>query len=249
MEYTAWSQTFILDTHDTTCIVDIGEWRKIHDEFPEAKRIFAKIFTLYSEDAYYVALGSPVYDDMNFTNGNNKSIFLPQSILDTLRIQGSGEPVKVEWLTNEYFPEATRIVLRPHDSAFFHANAKEELERALTHMGVLQTGTTISVPLQMLGGFNVSLDVITLEPANIVLMEGDEVSIEFEKALDAMDEDLAEQKEEALEIVETVETAGILDDLSTKPDEKFSGEGNTLGGATKPRLADGRAWNPWRSPS
>jgi hypothetical protein len=245
MDYTAWSQTFILDTPDTTCIVDVGEWRKIHDEFPEAKRIFAKVFTLYSEDAYYVALGSPVYDEMNFTNGTaNKSIYLPQSILETLRIQGSGEPVKVEWLTNEYFPEATRIVLRPHDSAFFHADAKEELERALTRIGVLQSCTTISVPLQMLGGFNVSLDVITLEPANIVLMEGDEVSIEFEKALDAMDEDLAAVPEVAAEPVP--EPVGILDDLSTKPDEKFSGEGNTLGGVTKPRLADGRAWNPWR---
>lgn len=244
MDYTAWSQTFILDTPDSTCIVDVGEWRKIHDEFYQAKRIFAKVFTLYSEDAYYVALGSPVYDEMNFTNGTtNKSIFLPQSILDTLRIQGSGEPVKVEWLTNEYFPEATRIVLRPHDSAFFHADAKEELERALTRMGVLQSGITISVPLQMLGGFNVALDVITLEPANIVLMEGDEVSIEFDKALDAIDEELTavEQKEELPE-----EPVGILDDLIPKPEDKFSGEGNTLGGSTKPRLADGRAWNPWR---
>jgi hypothetical protein len=244
MDYTAWSQTFILDTPDTTCIIDVGEWRKIHDEFPEAKRIFAKIFTLYSEDAFYVAVGSPVYDEMNFNNGtNNKSIFLPQWILDTLRIQGSGEPVKVEWLTNEYFPEATRIVLRPHDSAFFHADAKEELERALTRMGVLQMGITISVPLQMLGGFNVSLDVITLEPANIVLMEGDEVSIEFEKALDAMNEDVAVAEQKESEVV----PEGILDDLFVPtPVDNFSGQGNTLGGLTKPRLADGRAWNPWR---
>ena len=248
MDYTGWSQTFVLDTPDTTCIVDVGEWRKIHDEFPEAKRIFAKIFTLYSEDAYYVALGSPVYDEMNFGENatNSKSIFLPQWILETLRIQGSGDPVKVEWLTNEYFPEATRIVLRPHDSAFFHADAKEELERALTRVGVLQMGITISVPLEMLGGFNVCLDVITLEPANIVLMEGDEVSIEFEKALDIMNEDVdcAESKED---LVPVAEPTGILDDLiAPTPVDKFSGQGNTLGGASKPRLADGRAWNPWR---
>lgn len=244
MDYNAWSQSFILDTIDTaTCIVDVSEWRRIHDEYEGVKRIFAKINN--GEHVFYMALGSPIYDEMNH-NDDKKSIFLPQWILDTLRVEGSGEPITVDWITDEYFPSATRIVLRPHDSAFFHADAKEELERALTRMGVLQVGTTISVPLEMLGGFNVCLDVITLEPATIVLMEGDEVTIEFEGALDAT-ESKEESKEDLIRPPTPIphEPAIITDAILPEPVSTLP-QGNTLGGTTKPRLADGRAWNPWR---
>ena len=251
MDYNAWSQTFITDTIDTaTCIIDVGEWRRVHDEYEGAKRIFAKLNNTNNGTVFYMALGSPIYDEMNH-NIDKKSIFLKQFVLDTLQLD-SGENIQVEWMTNEYFPEATRIVLRPHDSAFFHADAKEELERALTRIGVLQMSTTISVPLELLGGFNVLLDVITLEPATIVLMEGDEVTIEFEGALDSMNTAMAEPVAEpvavhvAEHVVVPVPVPFTNEPLIPSEPLNTFGVGNTLGGSTRSRLLDGRAWNPWR---
>jgi hypothetical protein len=134
----------------------------------------------------------------------------------------------VTWLTQEAFPEATRIVLRPQDSAFYHADAKEELERALTRLGVIRTGDTILIPLDCLGGYQIPFDVVITEPANIVLAEGDEVIMEFEEALDAISPEESEEEEE-----ESEEAA---------PPEP---QGQKLGGEVR-YLPDGRRWNPWR---
>ena len=139
--------------------------------------------------------------------------------------------MEVTWLTQEAFPEATRIVLRPQDSAFYHADAKEELERALTRLGVIRTGDTILVPLDCLGGYEIPFDVVLTEPANIVLAQGDEVIMEFEEALDAIssEEEVEEESEEETEVV------------TPEPEP----QGQKLGGEVR-YLPDGRRWNPWR---
>ena len=183
MSYTAWSQHYIYeDTDSATCNVNIDEWRRIHDEAVGAERIFAKI--VVGDKTTYIALGAPVAEIV--PHSEHIALFLPSWILDILSIEGSGETVQVEWLDSDHFPDATRIVLRPHDSAFQHADIKEELERALTSMGVLQLGSSIPVALKELGGFTVMFDVVGLEPTALALMQGDEVVIEFDEAVDAV---------------------------------------------------------------
>ena len=178
----------------------------------------------------YVAVGSPI----PMQNDGYDRVFAPTWLLDQLGLRGSGEDVVVRWRSEEFFPEATRIVLRPHDSAFYHADAKEELERALTQLGVLQAGTTILLPLEVLGGYEIPFDVVCTEPANIVLMQGDEVALEFEAALDGAAE------AQAAEPPPMAETQEMLP-VAAEPEPV----GHTLGGTVR-RMADGRPWNPWR---
>jgi hypothetical protein len=181
MPYTVWAQHYIYEETDTaTCNVNIDEWRRISED--EDQRIFAKVSV--DDKTTYIALGAPVTEVVPMSE--HKCVFLPQWLLDMLGLEGSGETVEVEWLSAEHFPEATRIVLRPHDSAFQHADIKEELERALTSIGVLQLGSTVPVALRELGGFTVNFDVVGLEPTALVLMQGDEVTIEFDEAVDAI---------------------------------------------------------------
>jgi hypothetical protein len=155
--------------------------------------------------------------------------------------------VTVEWIQEESFPEATKIVLRPHDSAFYHADAKEELERCLTQVGVLKEGTTIRVKIAELGGFEIYFDVVKTEPANVVLMQGDEVAIEF---MEAMDEAPLSYRSSPVSLPpqeEFKETEQMIPSvLAPEQKEMVYDGGYTLGGTVKPRLPDGRAWNPWR---
>jgi hypothetical protein len=154
------------------------------------------------------------------------------------------------------FPAATRLVLRPHDSAFYHADAKEELERGLTRLGVIKRGTSIRIPLEYLGGFEVTFDVVVTEPANIVLAEGDEVALEFEEALDAA------AASGTTAAAEPVPRAPMPPPTSPPAAADFSEQmipqniwmpsapelpqGRQLGGGVERRMPDGTRWNPWR---
>jgi hypothetical protein len=178
----------------------------------------------------YMALGSPVQD---MSESVEKRLYLPSWVLNRLSIQGMGDSCKIEWLPQDAFPQATRIILRPHDSAFYHADAKEELERALTRLGVLRKGDTILVPIELLGGYEIAFDITECEPANIVLADGDEVAVEFEAAWD-------QPPPETQIPVDTREDA-ILPVQQTSPVDV----GTPLGGVTR-RMPDGRPWNPYR---
>ena len=246
MNFSVWSQSFISDTVDlSVCNVDESTWSRIHDENSEAKRIFAKI-TLGGETVY-CALGNPVRSPD--IESDHPHLFLPPTILSSLNADGVGDCVTVEWIQEEAFPEATKIVLRPHDSAFYHADAKEELERSLTQVGILKEGTIIQVKIAELGGFEIYFDVVKTEPANVVLMQGDEVAIEF---MEAMDEAPLSYTSSPTSVVslpqEEFKESEPMVPTAAAPEQKtmiYDG-GYTLGGATRPRLPDGRAWNPWR---
>jgi hypothetical protein len=216
-----WSNIFLEENSDwATCSVSVATWRKITEEH-EGTRHIARIVS--GESEVYIALGTP----NNAVEENQ--IYAPSWLVDHLGVDGFGSQVEVTWLTQEAFPEATRIVLRPQDSAFYHADAKEELERALTRLGVIRTGDTILIPLDCLGGYQIPFDVVLTEPANIVLAQGDEVIMEFEEALDAISPEESEEEEEEPE----------EDPVIPEP------QGQKLGGEVR-YLPDGRRWNPWR---
>jgi hypothetical protein len=157
-------------------------------------------------------------------------------MLQTMRLEGMGESVEVAVLTDEALPAATRIVLRPHDSAFYGVDSNEELEPVLTRFGVLTAGTTIPVRVDALGGFLVAFDVISTEPANVVLMEGDEVALEFERALDdaGVPAVAANVSANALAPEEPFEDGPMIPVAAPA-----APKGNVLGGSRP---------NPWRGP-
>ena len=213
-----WSSIFTNETHAewATCSLPLNVWKRVTEENP-ATRLVARV--RYNDKEIYIALGSPIDLD-------GENIFIPNWFLDHLGATGSGEVVDVEWLNQDAFPEATRIVLRPEDSAFYHSDAKEELERSLTRLGVLRAGDTIVIPLECLGGYEIAFHVVATEPANIVLAQGDEVVLEFEEALDTISGEPSEEEQQGQEQEQEV-------------------QGRRIGGETR-ILADGRRWNPWR---
>lgn len=218
-----WSNVFLSDPYaadGATCSVPLVAWRRITEENPGA-RLFARI--TYQGRTIYAALGTPNDDK----EGTSEKIYMPAWMFEILGTSGEGELAEVDWFSQDAFPEATRIVLRPHDSAFYHADAKEELERALTRMGVLQQGLTISLPLDCLGGYEIAFDVVVTEPANIVLAQGDEVVMEFEQALDVPP------------------PSPPPEERPPTPIPEYESGGRRLGGAER-RMPDGRLWNPWR---
>ena len=213
-----WSSIF-LEEHDwATCSLPVQSWRRITEENP-ATRLIAEI--THDEKKIYVALGTPTNEGVGTDN-----IYIPSWLVDHLGIDGCGQHVDIRWINQEYFPEASRIVLRPHDSAFYHADAKEELERALTRLGVIREGDTVVIPLTCLGDYEIAFDIIKTEPANLVLAQGDEVVIEFEEALDAIPEPTPLSVEEEIQ-----------------PPEPS--RGHILGGRER-LMPNGEQWNPWK---
>ena len=140
-----------------------------------------------------------------------------------------GEMVDVEFQTQEAFPEATRIVLKPLDSAFYSTDAKEMLTNALTRLGVLEKESIVSLRLEELGGYEMGFYIVELEPANKCLMDGEEVVIEFEEA--------ADQWDGRRPLTPIPEEPPML--------EIPTPTGNILGGVVR-RMPDGRPWNPYR---
>lgn len=226
-----WSHAFLNESPGSLCAVEQRIWLGAQEEIG-GNRLIAEITV--GDRVVYSAVGSP----LGAQEGGGDRIFAPTWVLDQLGLSGSGEDVLIQWRSEEFFPEATRLVLRPHDSAFYHADAKEELERALTRLGVLQVGSTITVPLEILGGYEIQFDVVATEPASIVLMQGDEVIMEFEEALDGAAEAQAPIVTPALAPMTDepmIPAAPLLEEPA----------GQVLGGTTR-RMADGRPWNPWR---
>jgi hypothetical protein len=253
-----WSTLFLSDEHAAaewaTAAVDMAAWRRLQDEHEGARRLIGRFE--WAEKEWYVALGAPVYE--GDAGGSGNRLFLPVWMLPNIGIEGCGEVLDVEWMSQEAFPEATKIVLRPHDSAFYHADAKEELETALTRLGVVIAGATIQVPLQKLGGYEVLFDVVSCEPANVVLAEGDEVAIEFEQAVDAAAMEAAARAQAEAEAAEASATSETDFNTLVHPDSvgamaapgpatwTAAGAGQRLGGGAPRVCADGRRWNPWR---
>lgn len=251
--YHLWSQHFLFDAppDPATCFVAETDWHAIHEQTPDAKRIFARIQR--EDQTLYCALGQPVRIS-NQSGDFDRGLFLPSWLLDHLALPGAGEPFEVEWVTEEGLPEATKIVLRPHDSAFYHADAKEELEAVLTRYGVVHRGTTIPVSLACLGGYEVAFDILRTEPANILLTEGDEVAIEFEAALDEAPmayEPAAQPQSRPSDVRDWSGSDSTLGEepmvwtpMPTQQADAPVESGQRLGGTT--RLVNGRPWNPWR---
>jgi len=231
-----WSPIYLTDeaVDTATCSVEKSLWTRLMNETGHT-RLFGKID--HEDKTLYLALGS--YMNCEPSDSDSVRLILPVWSLDVLSCTGMGEHATVTWLSEEAFPPATRIVLRPHDSAFYHADAKEELEVALTRIGVLQQGQTIMVNIQSLGDYPISFDIVELEPANVVLAEGEEVAIEFEAALDQP----PDPPRPDTPIPESA-FASMLPDPPAPT--AIVGTGRTTGGTNR-YTADGRPWNPHKS--
>jgi hypothetical protein len=152
-------------------------WSKWMQENHGDTRVFLRIFHPDGESSVIVALGNPV------TGDTENRVFMPEWMLASNHLEGSGETVTIEAFESDSLPNATRIVLRPIDSTLFDADFMPVLETAFSRMGVLQQGRQIQLPIPELG-ITVDLFVEKTEPAAEVYLDGDEIPLEFEQAVD-----------------------------------------------------------------
>ena len=140
----------------------------------------------HEDNTVVVAVGRPSMDTNHLSSEPNH-VYIDRMFLERLGLYGDGEPIRVTVFSQEAFPEASRIVLRSVDSAIYNSDVKQELEHALTQLGVLQLQTQLQIPIQALGSYPIDIFVSQLEPAEMVVCHGDEVVIEFEEPVDTIE--------------------------------------------------------------
>lgn len=160
----------------------LNKWQSWMEANPNASRLFLRIYhpqNIDDTETFLVPVGDPVRGAEN-----ENAIYMPTWMIDANKYMGAGEETIVEVLEASSFPKATRIVLRPTDSAIHDVDVVNVFERYFSRLGVLQEGKLYLVPLEELGGFQVSVYVEKLEPGPEVYLDGDDVPLEFERAVD-----------------------------------------------------------------
>ena len=150
-----------------------------------SRRKFLRIEHPGGLEDWIAPLGEPIPQELQEHNEHPlQNIYLPLWMIDAGHFTGDGDESTLEVIGDDSFPEATHIVFRVVDSAFYNADVKQELEQALSALGVIRQHTTLQIPIQALGGYTVEVFVSKTEPANLVLCDGEEVSVEFEEPID-----------------------------------------------------------------
>lgn len=178
------AECFAPDTLHDPFVVNpsLSLFRRWMEENPNATRLFLRVYhpeRLDDEETFLVPIGDPVRsveDDL--------ALYLPTWMIDANKYGGTGEEAVVEVLEASTLPKATRIVLRSVDSALHEVDVVNTFEKCFSRIGVLQQGKMYLVPLEELGGFQVTVFVERLEPEREVYLDGDEVPLEFERAVD-----------------------------------------------------------------
>lgn len=196
-----------------------------------SRRKFLRIEHPQGLEDWVAPLGAP-YTSETDSEDPLQNVYLPLWMIDAAHFIGDGEESTMEILGEDFFPEATHIVFRVLDSAFYNADVKQELERALSAMGVIRQHTTLQIPIQALGGYPVEVFVSKTEPANLVLCDGEEVSVEFEEPVDQIRPPTPEPPplQSQRMISSSPEPEGF---------QPFQGQGRLLGGGTIPEWRRG----------
>lgn len=211
---------------DMVCYIHQFDWAT---RIQESARLFA-VLKFDEETTRICAVDHIPSHEMPLDAEN--PIFVPLWLLPAEAVMGT--PIEVEFLTQDAFPEASRIVLKPLDSAFYNTDAKEMLTTSLSRLGVLRKGDTVLLKLEELGGYEMGFYVSELEPADVVLLNAEEVVMEFEEAADQWDgrrppTPIPEEVNMIIPEPVALDTSGVV-----------------LGGGPVRRMADGRPWNPYR---
>jgi hypothetical protein len=241
MNLTLYSTTYLNSLLDeSVAYIPHRMWIQKLDEIPGCNRLFANI--RFQNGSNRVCALQGIQED----NIQENSIYLPMWMIPHSEVLG--DEVNVDILDKDAFPEALHIVLRPLDSIFYNVNeVREELSAALTKIGVLVEGDVINLHLQQ-GEIEVPFYVSKLLPASTCLMDGEEVTIEFEESADRWDgaRPPTPPPAEPEQLVPPPSYNSMLPPPQGETKEKvWVGEGNTLGGQ-KRTMPDGRPWNPWR---
>jgi hypothetical protein len=175
--YSIWSTLYLEQEVDSYhSYVNETMWKRITNE-DRSSRIFARI--VKGDKFWICGLGPPILTNLK----GKTNVFIPPWMLEQINCEGCGENLEIDWFPAEAFDHSTKIILKPYDRAFEVGDIQEQLSYELTKLGILQKGTDIKIKMPELGGFEVMFNVCGLEPASVVLCEGDEVELEFDYSL------------------------------------------------------------------
>jgi hypothetical protein len=144
------------------------------EQYPPGAPLLAAVTNPDNEIVRTVCIGSGLPEGIS--QGTEKCAYMPAWIMDHLGVQGGGLLSMTPILTE--LPFATKITIRPLDNAAYHTDLRAAVEAYLDMFHILEPNTTLSVPLEELGGYEVMVFVETVEPAALVRLGG-EVIIEF----------------------------------------------------------------------
>ena len=144
------------------------------DRYPPGLPLLATVTNPDNEIVRTVCIGSGLPEGIS--QGTERSVYMPAWIMDHLGVQGGGVLSITPVLTE--LPLATKLTIRPLDNAAYHTDLRAAVESYLDMFHILEPNTTLSVPLEDLGGYEVMVFIETVEPAAVVRLGG-EVIIEF----------------------------------------------------------------------
>ena len=154
-----------------------------------------------------VAIGST--DSSNY-------IYAPQWILEHLGIPEGDQLVTVEPYLEEIV-QAIKLDVRALDSVDDDTDLRGAVERYLDRFHTMEAGTTLSVPLEDKGGYEVCIYVEAVEPPGPVRLGG-EVQLEFLLEEDAAEEVVAalvaEPQAEPKEVVAQLQPNQVVQPLT-----------------------------------
>ena len=162
-----------------------------------------------------IALGDPV-------NAPHAGVYIPQWILDSTDIPGTGEVISFECIPSESLPKATKLGVRVIGDLPEDLDVRELLEGALSHLGVLSLGQTIPVPAFE----NAVLLVEICEPEERVFLDGAEIALEVEREFAAVAPPAAAPAAAAPPVPESTEFPSMVPEVVPAP------TGNRLGGGS-----------------
>jgi hypothetical protein len=118
-----------------------------------------------------IALGDPVSSAVGL------SLYIPQWVLNSVGLEGTGETVNIRFERSETLAKATQLEFKVLGEIPEGIDLKDLLEEPLSQLGVLEQGQIIPAPL-----FDgVSLIVKSCSPAGVpVFLDGAEIALEIE---------------------------------------------------------------------
>ena len=137
------------------------------DLFPPGTPMLARITNMETDMSRVVCIGS---------SDSSEYIYAPNWIME--HIGCSEEPLVYLAPYVEEIPRATKLNVRQLGDEDHECDLRGAFERLLDRFHVMEGGTTLCVPLEELGGYEILAYVESVEPAGLVKLGG-EVQIEF----------------------------------------------------------------------
>lgn len=168
------------------------------DLFPPGTPMLARITNMETDMSRVVCIGS---------SDSSEYVYAPNWIME--HIGCSEEPLVYLAPYLEEIPRATKLNVRQLGDEDHECDLRGAFERFLDRFHVMESGTTLCVPLEELGGYEILAYVESVEPAGLVRLGG-EVQIEF---LETFEEAVAEEQlpvvEEQQPVVLQQQTAAV----------------------------------------